>query len=765
MKEVVEDFAWRFGGPLGELPSRAAWGALAAVAAVGLVWIALSYAKTLVALSRIQRITLTVFRLALLVVIFAALAGPERRARTFGTQEPRPLAVLVDASESMSVPDNRRQRRADDAQRRWLSAEPAAREAFSRVESFVFAEGVKPLAAGEKETGLPTGRTDLFAALQHVLAHAPAGGWGGIVTLTDGLDTSGTPVAEGVDAAARAALGAGTPLYFVPGRNRYAGNSYLTLRDWSVPPQVPPKSTFRLEVTIDTFQTAARTVPLHVRVGEKWRQPEVLSLGAGRRMQVWSTEIAANETGMLPVELRLGDGEGAATARTEVKVARAGNTRVLYYQGALDWGYRFLADILRRDPAFSITPILRVAPAQANARVRATTVSTLPDSMEGYAAHDVVVLANAAASQFTAAQQNALTQWVRDGGVLLFLAPDDDSTRGYAGSELEKMLPVIFARGEDEGAKNSTAESNLRERLRAARNRASTRVGAGGMDVAELVAFEWEPSARQIFSEGKDAPAAPRFMNYAHVLRAKPGAEVLARHPKDMSPKGGDGGRAILLAIQRYGRGQSAVLTSDALWRWKLSQPSTERGVEKFWQNLFAWLARERIRNLHFDRAPLSAELGQEMVLRLVGVGTTAPRVTVASSAGASRETLAAATQEEDARTYRWTPAAAGEWEVTATDDQGTSTRHWLRVSAGAKVGEHSGLPPDEATLSKLAERTGGALLEEGAPASWRAGTPEGEGEALSEQRRPLWHDRWILGAMIGLYGLELILRRRWRLL
>lgn len=773
MPATVHSFAWRFGGPLAGLPGAVAWTLLGLTALAGLVWIVFSYRRTLVALPRSRRLALTALRLLVWLGLMLALAGPTRIERTYARHETRPLAVVVDRSDSMTTPDNRGQRRLDDALRRWRRISPAALQTFGPPRTFAFADGVAPVDNPDQAPRLPTDRTRLFASLQSLVDQAPAGGWGGIVLLTDGLDTDIEKPDESLAAAIRSALGAGTPVYPLSGRNRYAGGEFIALRDLALPARVPPRSSFNLDVTLDTFQSKPRTVPIRLRIGENWRDPEHVTLAAGRRALAWTAEIPAADEGTLPLELRVGEGPGAITTHAEVQITRPDTTRILYYQGALDWGYRFLADILRRDPAFHLTPIFNLSPIGGGQSPRTPpgALPDLPDTVAGFAPYDVVVLANATAGQFSAAQQTALASWVREGGVLLFLAPDDDSTRGYAGTELEKMLPVVFDRP-DVPPPADAAQNQFRLRMRAlggSNSREEARFATAARansDHPELTAFQWEPAAASLFGSD-ERRSAPLFANYASVRQAKPGATVLARHPTARGPSGED--RAILLALQRYGRGQSAVFTSDALWRWKLSQTSTERHVEKFWQNLFAWLGRERPRGPRFDHPPLTARTGREIELRLLDGGTSAPVLSARrlSPATSPMESLSLASAGEDAgaRLYRWTPSAPGEWILAAADAEGRRARHWIQVLDTPASGETSGLPVDETLLQTLAQRTGGAVLGDLAPSAWREASSGRETDLLREQRRPLWHEAGLLVVLLLLYASELLLRRRWQLL
>jgi hypothetical protein len=280
---------------------------------------------------------------------------------------------------------------------------------------------------------------------------------------------------------------------------------------------------------------------------------------------------------------------------------------------------------------------------------------------------------------------------------------------------------------------------------------------------SSLVPFAWVEHSRahEIFAGGAPgaAPAAPPlFSAYAHVAAAKPGAEVLARHPSENGPDGNE--KAILLAVQRYGRGQSAVLASDALWRWKLNEPSTERGVERFWESLFAWLIRDARQGMYFDHPALQATTGQDLTLRLAnGAGEN---LTVQATEGDQRAVLTEASPDAGVRVFHWTPNQPAFWEVRA-QGPGGEARHWVKVEKAATAGEYSGNPPDEALLETMASRTAGAVLETQAPESWAPALPAGV--LLSERTEAVWDRSSLFALMLGLYGSELILRRRWKLL
>ena len=334
------------------------------------------------------------------------------------------------------------------------------------------------------------------------------------------------------------------------------------------------------------------------------------------------------------------------------------------------------------------------------------------------------------------------------------------------------MLPVVFSPGTTAPAPDRALADFRRDMEQLGGAHASTERGFAQRATRQtlspsLASFAWEPRAATLFGPGL-ATATPRFAHYARVQRAKPGADVLARHPSDPAPEGDQ--RAILLALQRYGRGQSAVLTSDALWRWKLDQPSRERGAEQFWQNLLAWLGRERQRGVRFERAPLLVAKNHELSLRLLA--PPGPLRLTASPADPAKPgstpapplPLAEVPDPSGARLFRWTPPSDGPWVLEAVSGTLPPTRHWLTV-ATPPGGENSGLPPDETLLRSLAERTGGAVLTDAPPPAWLAAASAPPSRLLRESIEPLWHQTWLFAALLALYLAELLLRRRSRLL
>jgi hypothetical protein len=456
---------------------------------------------------------------------------------------------------------------------------------------------------------------------------------------------------------------------------------------------------------------------------------------------------------------------------TRVLPPRAGKTRVLVHQGALDWGFRYFTEALRTDPSFEfhtiVTPDVGLTLARSGAPGSAT-LGRLPDTAGPYAPFDCVVLAHPYPQRFSAAQQKALVDFVRNGGAVLFMSPDAEAMGQFADSPLQEILPVQLGAGT---APPAATPSPSPERG----NIFARAVGAmrdnGPRDAKKLTAFLLTEAGRAtpIFALGGGAGnyLLPRFTEYVPVFRTKPATEVLAVHPTMTDL--GSGKPHILLATETFGRGRGVLLTTDALWRWKLNEPSDSRVVETFWQQLLLAIGRRKEPGaLRFATSPAQVRVGHPTTLLLGGVASAKLPVVVARSPeGRTVPLTVRLTADADSPwSVEWTPDRPGAWELIAGVED--AYRASIFPSAVAEVvGELSRTPPALDLLRALAGETGGTLLTQEPPAAWR---PEVKKEkapeaVATERREPEWNTWNLLWLALGAYAAELVLRRLWKLL
>jgi hypothetical protein len=770
---------WVFGGPLAELPPAIAWTLLAIVAIIGVVLVWTSYRRSVRPLKRPLGIALALLRLTLVGVLLLCLANPVRVERSLAkTADPstraKPrLAVVVDRSDSMTQPDSRNRSRLDDARTNWRRIEAAAQKHFGATRYFSLAEDLRPansLDDAAARSGA-TNETRLYRSLATLLNETPAERPDAVVVLTDGVDTSSDP-----DTLLRdAAMATGVPVYFVPGSNRSARpEPFVRVREWRIPPTALPNSEFSLEATVETYSRADRKVPFSL-----WQSGRVISRGEfeltrGPNLVSRSFVVSASVPGQVEFALRIGSGDTApfaARGLTEVLPPREKKIRVLVYQTALDWGLRYFTQALRTDPAFEfstfVTPDLGLTISGAS-QPGAAKLGQLPEDAKSLAEFDCVVLVRVDPARITPVQQTALVDFARKGGCVLFMSPDATTMPRFAESPLLTLLPVelpTVMQAPPTAPARPPREVLINQITRSAK-------GAPSPPMEKLTQFALTESgqASPIFARAATRGAerlTPRFRDYVPLHRAKPGTEVLAVHPtgKDAS----SGKPHILLAVQQFGSGRSALLTTDTLWRWKMDEPSESHAVATFWQQLLLAIGRQdKTGSLRFLDTPAQVRVGQPTALKIGGVAhERLPAVTAKAPDGRSITLPVKRTEDGDPPwASEWTPDRAGVWEISAAIQGANPAIIFPAVMPETNAELAQSLPAIEG-MRALARETGGALLSHEAPPAWSENPDrERQLEPATHTRAFLrWNNWYVLSGMLGCFALELILRRLWKLL
>lgn len=767
MKNISE-WQWQFGGGLQGLSVPSSWGILVGAFLLGAGLIYLSYGNTLTKLSLGQRWILSALRLGFLGALLLCLANPVRVQRVLlDPPRAKPLAVVVDRSESMTMKDNRGKSRLDLATRVWEKLRPSAEKHFSTVDFYAFAQTVAPARSwAEVGTGSLEGEeTFLFDSLASVLASAPAQGYGGVLCLTDGLDTS----TQSTNILVQRALATRTPLYFLTTENRRQAKEYCRIREVTVPSQALRRTQINYQAVIEAYLASEQTVPLVLKAGGTELARETLTLRSGQNLVPWSQLIETGEVGNLLLELELGTGATLKHAIHPVRVIEKIGMQLLYYQGALDWGFHFLNRIFQRDPSFRVTSLFN--PGLGTKLQSGTEVNRgltdLPNSPQELAKYQLVLLDNVFVSQLSALQQQALLDYARSGGALLFILPNNRAAQAFAGSKLEEMLPVVFESGETQTPQNRALDQFQRSLAYSGSISAGE---AASVPVRPLTPFAFPAQSRvarvftQRTAQGEEA-IVPQFVDYALVARAKPAAEVWATHPTEKNPITGEA--RILLASQPFGQGRASVLTTDSLWRWRLTLPSDSMAPAIFWQQLVLSLAPgSTMDTLRFMETGTEVPVNQVVTLTLIG-GETAPAVTVTGADQKSVVAAVSATSEPGQWKITWTPAQPGLWVITARTSGGESVAKYLTVTTSeGTTKDRANQGPDWATLQQLASVTGGEVLTNNAvPAAWTSEVESAPPQVLSERRELLWNQGWWLALGLFFYASELVLRRWWKLL
>jgi hypothetical protein len=264
----------------------------------------------------------------------------------------------------------------------------------------------------------------------------------------------------------------------------------------------------------------------------------------------------------------------------------------------------------------------------------------------------------------------------------------------------------------------------------------------------------------------------PAFTQYGRVDAAKPGAQVWAAHPQDEGPRG----RRILMAAQRYGAGQTAVICIQNFWRWRLARDADPQQFDRFWRQLFRFLGEASRQDVSVHLA--DQELRPEMDVRVVlekqpNPGNPAEtslkyRVRVATEAKqvVQDQSLDLAPRRPVELTFR--AEKAGLYTVTVEDamKQPVATRS---VEIRDLNVEFQNTARDLETLRQWAALTGGLAVraEDCRDARDIVSQLQARLAALRRHqpaRAPVGVNGGVLALVLGCLATEWVLRKRWGL-
>ena len=473
---------------------------------------------------------------------------------------------------------------------------PALKSANLPVHAMLFDQSAEAADGPKLAAATPNGkRTNLSGAVAQALGapELPLA----VIALTDGAANESADNTR----ALTMLVDAHVPFIGV-GFGNDQGVSTLCLRDVEAPVTVSTKTTFSISAQLEMINT--EDIPsfdlLLFRDGQM-RQKKSVVPGKGSRTWLESFQVTEDKPGVHNYTVQLlspalpnlkcvnmrGD--------TAVRVSDEKELRVLYIQGALTWDYKFISLALRNDSTIKLTGLTRTSRQSVfrqNVESAGELMNGFPTSLQELAPFRVVVLSNLRPADLTPAQQEVLARFCGElgGGVLMIGGPATfDST--WQNSRLEQLLPVVFAA-----------------------NR-----GVQGLDRPFRLELTEEALQHPVFQLADNRPTReiwaqlPTFTRYGRVDAAKPGAQVWALHQSDEGPEG----RRILMASQRYGAGLSSVLCIQNFWRWRLAKESDPQQFDRFWRQLFRFLAevgRQDV-SIHLADQDLHPQMDIEVVL------------------------------------------------------------------------------------------------------------------------------------------------------
>ena len=724
------------------------WGVAVAVLAAAIVaWRV--YARPPVDLTSRQQAALTVLRLcAFLVVLFLLL----RPLRT----EPAPpgdgvVAILVDHSRSMAIPDAGGEPRIDRAgelvRDRLL---PVLGEAF---ETEVLAFGDALAAVDVDALAAGASRSDLAGALDGIPARFGGRAVAGVVVVSDGVATGRSDVAA---AAARLpapvyTLGVGDPL---PGPDRE-----VTALESGQP--VGVGSVVDVSATIVSHELG--DAPFDVRLSADGRLVDVRRV---RPAQDGAPTVAVFRVAPDPVLASVYTVEVPVDAaelvpgnnRRQVLVRPPERSRrLLLVEGSPGHEHSFLKRTWLSDRGVTFDAVVRKGQndqgeqtfyVQGDPERTAALAAGYPRTRADLFQYDAVVLANMEAEFFRPEQLDMTAEFVaeRGGGLLLF-GPASLRRRGYLGSSLEAVLPArlvdrlgLAGAGRDGGADRlAPTPAGLAHPM--------LRLGP----TVEETANRWR--------------AAPALVGSVRIGPLRPGAALLAQTASET------GSARPLVVVQRYGAGRSMILAGRATWRWRMQLPAQDRTYERFWGQVARWLTAGAV-----DRVAVATSggdapgdsLGVDVSVRddeFRSVTGAAVRVSVSDPTGERRleeETAAMRTAGEYGVSTPPLTMGAHRIDVAVSRDgeELGSRRDWVLVGGADAELEDPWLNAD--LLRRAADAGGGDYLDTERIDDLVDRLRAADRTFPRTVTREVWHHSAVFMLLVALLCAEWSLRRLW---
>ena len=748
------------------------------------------------------RLVLAFSRLVALGLIVAIVLEPTVAVTRTDTVKRR-LPVLIDVSGSMSVTDQRKRSEdiveaasalgmlpssettdvnqaamaLDAKQRQTIAAasrldlarsllSQSARPALESIEDdldvsyYAFGETPRKLGEGGPSDG---GRAagDLFSALQandtgtsiaeslEAVANSDRGvPLAGIVLISDGLDTS----SRGAEDALHDLGTRGIPVYTVP--VGIADPDDVSIRNVIVQEVAFSGDKVPVRVQIQSRGYERRTADLTVLLDGRGVARQSVSLEGGLQFEDIFFNVDVHEKGAARIEVAIEPFADEATAennRVERSV-RVVNEKinVLCIEGSARWEFRYLRAMLKRDPRINATFIATRAQPEL-ARNSSEYIAQFPESREEAFAYDLVILGDVDASFFSAEAFLRLEELVKQrGGSLLMLCGARYSPASYAGTPVERMLPVEF----DPEAPWEDVDDSVYPVL--------TPEGRSSL-VMTLETNQEENDL--VWSRVAPLDRVPPL------LAPRPGATVLA----ELSDTRSRADRYPLVAWQRYGTGKCMIMGTDRLWLLRFK--TGDKYHWRVWSQCIQFLTLSRLMGEHkrirleTDRAtyPIGGQVmlyahllddeyepitqpGFEVEVRALGAAAAPQSVTLRPDAS-------------NPGLYEgyFSPPHPGGYRVEAnSNDQPLSNTTEFQVADLNPELANTDMQLEH--LRRIADLSGGDCLS--IPRLGELPKLLNRQPHTTEIRTefPLWDNGLVALVLVGLLGLEWILRRRYDL-
>ena len=699
-----------------------------------------------------DRALLAGLRIGALAVVLFCLFRPTLVLSTVVPQQ-NYVGVLIDDSRSMRIADGSQSPRSAFVSHAFAPDDGALLRALGekfQLRYFRFASDAERMADVSELTFDGT-RTQIAPALNRAREELAPVPLSGLILITDGADNSHEALTESLLALKVAQV----PVYTVGlGRERF--DKDIEVSRVATPRSALLGSSLVVDLMVAQSGYAGEQVTVLVEdMGRVVGSQEVELPGDGEPAAV-RVHFTAETPGPRRFRFRIAAQPGELVLENNEQEAlidvRDGREKILYFEGEPRFEVKFARRAVEDDKNLQLVVLQRTA---ENKYLRLSVDSAgellggFPTTRDELFRYRGLVLGSIEASAFTHEQLRMIADFVseRGGGLLMLGGRKAFAEGGWAGTPVADVLPVEL---DARYWKDTTFFAQIKvEPTRAGLSHALLRIAS----TEDSSAARWA--------------SLPMLSTFSRVGSLKPGATALLTGS-------GDGlENQVVLAHQRYGRGQALAFIVQDSWIWQMdaSIPLEDMTHETLWRQLLRWLVagvpEQVMVMLPSDRvAPgepvrLTAEVDDEAYSKVNNARVVAH---VTSPSGAAMTVPMEWTVDRDGE-YRggFTAEEPGLHEiyVEATMGEKTVRSASTFLNAAESTSEYFGSQMNAPLLKRIAEETGGRFYTEASIAA----LPEdlaitGKGTTVVQENE-LWDMPVNLLLLVLLVGAEWVYRRK----
>ncbi|PCJ57972.1 MAG: hypothetical protein COA79_14470 [Planctomycetota bacterium] len=691
------------------------------------------------------------------------------RKESIKTDMKNKVSVLMDVSSSMQVNGFEETNRMDQVLEYWHGKLVEKDFIF---EKYVFnskIRSVQKFAVFKSKNRVS--QTHLYKNLGKMIDKCDKNNSQALICFTDGVDSS----EDSKDELLEIVEGSEIPVYFIPTELNVPSKPYIAVERLEVDSTSLVGSRVPVNMLAQFSNTISRPITLKIKKENKIvfeKEVKVFHNGSQKKRIAFDLPIPTAGIHLFTGEIYYGD-EKMVSLNWSVHGLEKETRKFLLYQGALDWGTRHLRGVLDHKNNFDLDvlfhPDFKSSGLSTNGRKNNFPTQ---DKLNEY---NVIVLLNLNKRQITEDMSAKIRKFVKEGGSVLFIISNPQASKEFSNSSLEKLLPVTFLnQPEGQSRQDIATNSFLKDvsRVSTFREDSFTRSKERGQKLPPLFSFELtrEGALNSIFDFAKkdniyQKELLPKFRDLSPVKSAKAGAVILVDHQKP-----GEGVRQIVLAVQNFGRGKSAVLTSDTLWPWKLRTLSSDSNLyQLFWKNLLNWLSAGQKSQPHWVLNSVVCKSGQKAKLKF-NIPKRSKMVysdfkfEVRQGEHVSELHL---NKSENANIYLGDLQIDGnkEYEISAKVDDEVISQTVVSGILKLKDIELRVLKPDINFMEEIAELSGGKVIRMNEKFDWEYWLPTLSPVEVTTTEDRLWHKPWIFILLVSLILAEFLVRRKYKLI